>query len=163
MMSAPQTQATLILDRIERRLSVDTVGNADWLRTTVDESGRHIVRSMRYSDDDIQKYRAEQVMAWIAEDQRRYQAFQRGEWWFVEVCAVAIIGVFIGEERIGQLMVGSMIIGGLESDAERKYLDEMTDILVNLMKQELTDRGFSDIDDVESPYVLSEPWVADAI
>ena len=158
-------QATLIVERIDRRLAVDSTSDADWLLTRVDaaEGRLRIVESMRYTDEDVQEYGEAQVRAWIADDHRRHDDYQRGNWWFVDACATAIIGVFIGEERISQFGYCSMTVGGIESDAPRDYLDEMTETLVTEVKEELVSRGFSDLDEVETPYLLSESWVAAAI
>ena len=158
-------QATLTLEAIQRRLSVDPISDAEWLRTTADTADGHlkILASMRYSAEDVHQYGAAQVREWIAEDERRYQAFGEGEWWFVEAQAVAVIGVHLGEERVGQVLFCSSVIGGLESDAPREHLDEMTEVLVREVKEELSARGFTDLDEVETPYRLSEAWVADAV
>ena len=159
-------QARLVVERIERRISVDTVSDAEWLRTeaeTTDEGGLRILDSVRYSDDDVREHGAAQVREWIAEDHRRYRGFQEGEWWFLDVCAVAVIGVHLDEDRIGQVGLGSVAVGGIGSDTSREYLDEMTGILVTEVKDELTARGFIGLDEVETPLVVSEPWVADAV
>ena len=158
-------QATLVLERIERRLSVDPILDCDWLRTTADTAEGHlrILASMRYCEEDVRKYGAAQVRAWIAEDQRRYEAFGEGEWWYLDAYATAIIGVHLGEERIGQVRYCSMVLGGIESDSPREYLDEVTAVLVTEVKEELRSRGFTDLDEVETPYALSEHWIAAAI
>ena len=158
-------QATLVVERIERRLSLDPISDAEWLRTRMDTSGGRlrIVESMRYSDDDIQTYGAAQIRAWVAEDHQRYDAFQRGEWWFVDAFATAIIGVYLGEERVGQTRYCSSLVGGLESDAPRDWLDDMTEPLVAEVREGLAGGGFTGLEGVETPYVLSEPWIAPAI
>jgi hypothetical protein len=158
-------QATLIVERIERHLAVDPVSDAEWLRTRTDtaEGRLRILESMRYTDADVRKYGEAQLRTWIGDDHRRYEEFQRGNWWFVDAQVVAIIGVQLGEGRFGQVRFGSTLIGGIESDATRGYLDEMTDILVTEVKGELAARGFTGLDDLETPYVLSESWVTDTI
>ena len=160
-----QVQANLVLERIERRLCVDTISDCDWLRTTADAAEGHlrILASMRYSEEDVHRYGAAQVREWIAEDQRRHEAFQEGEWLYLDICATAIIGVHLGEERIGQIGYCSMTVGGIESDSPREHLDEMTEVLVTEVKEELAARGFVIPADMPTPYVLSESWVADAV
>ena len=76
--------ATLTVERIERRLSIDMTSDAEWLRTETQTFGGElqIVDSMRYSDETSPSMEPEQVQAWIAEDHRRYTDFQNGEWWF---------------------------------------------------------------------------------
>ena len=158
-------QATLTLERIERRLSVDMISDADWFLTRVDTSGGQlrIVESMRFTDEDVRTYGAAQIREWIAEDHRRYEAYERGDWWFLDAYATAVIGVYLGEERVGQVLYCSPVIGGIESDAPREYLDEMTQVLVTEVKEELADRGFEGLDEVEVRYVLSEAWIVDAV
>ncbi len=157
--------ATLTVERIERRLSIDMTSDAEWLRTETQTFGGElrIVDSMRYSDEDVAQYGPEQVQAWIAEDHRRYTDFQNGEWWFLDAQAFAIIGVDLAGERVGRIRSSSMIVGGIESDADRAYLDELTDALITEVREELAARGFTDLDQIETPYVPSETWIASAI
>ena len=157
--------ATLIVERIERRISIDMISDAEWLRTQTDivDGELRIVDSMRYSDEDIAQYGAVQVQTWIAEDHRRYRRFVEGYWWFVDAQAVAVIGVHLDGERIGRVRCSSMIVGGIESDADRAYLDELTDILITEVREELIARGFTELDRIETPYVSSESSVAEAV
>jgi hypothetical protein len=159
-------QADLILERIERRLSVDPVTDAEWLRTeakTVMEHGLRtlrIINSMRYSDEDVRQFGAAQVRAWIDDDHRCYDAFQRGEWWFLDACAVATIAVFVGREKVGSFEVMSSCLGGIESDAPRSHLDEITDEMVGELREQLRGWGFAEVDAVEADYVVEDDCIA---
>lgn len=155
--------ATLQLERIERRLSTDEVSDAEWLRTETDadDDGQpHIVSSWRYGDNDIATYGASQVEAWIAEDHSRYQAFG-DSWWFVDAQAVAVIGVHVGEEKLGTVELTSACVGGIESDAPVGYYDELTGELIEELKEQLMAQGLLVPDGVEAPYVGPVPWLVE--
>lgn len=162
-MRAPM-QATLNLERIERRIALDIMSDAEWLLSTVDESDGQlrILASRRYTDDDVRKHGAAQVLAWIAKDRQRHRQFQQGEWWWVTICAVAVVGVHLGDERIGQVGYQSMVVS-VESDVARAFLDRATDVLVTEVRDALAELGFTDVDSVPTPYAPTEPWVADGI
>jgi glycerol-3-phosphate cytidylyltransferase-like family protein len=158
-------QAELTIERIERRLSLDEISDAEWLDTTAetDDEGRlRIVTSCRYSDEDVVQYGAETVTAWIHEDRRRYQAFGQ-DWWFVNAQAVAVLGVTVKDERIGTVEVASGCLGGAESDAPPSYYGEITDELVAELTAQLKAQGLNIPEDVDTPFVCSDPCVVRAL
>jgi len=155
--------ATLQLEHIERRLSMDEVSDAEWLRTEAgaDDDGQlHIVNSWRYCDSDIARYGAAQVREWIAEDHSRYYSFGHS-WGFVDAQAVAVIGVHFRDEKLGTLELSSACVGGIESDAPVDYYDELTDELIEDLKQQLTEQGLLVPDRVQTPYVGTVPWLVE--
>ena len=159
-------QPMLRIERLERRLSPDLTSDAEWLRTdarTVCEGGQYrlrIINSMRYTDEDVRQFGAAQVRAWIDDDHRCYDAFQRGEWWFLDACAVATIAVFVGREKVGSFEVMSSCLGGIESDAPRSHLDEITDEMVGELREQLRGWGFAEVDAVEADYVVEDDCIA---
>lgn len=158
-------QATLQLERIERRLSPDEISDADWLRTeteTTEDGQFRIVKSCRYSEDDVDKYGAAQVREWVAEDQRRYKGLG-DDWWFIDAQTVAIIAVEVGEEQLGTFEISSGCVGGVESDAPREYLGELTDELIAELREQLQAQGLSIPEDLETPYVCSQPCLVQAL
>jgi len=152
--------ATLQLERIERRLSIDEVSDAEWLRTETgaDDGQLHIVSSWRYGDSDIARYGAARVREWIAEDHSRYHSFG-DSWGFVDAQAVAVIGVHVRDEKLGTLELSSACVGGIESDAPVDYYDELTDELIEDLKQQLAEQGLPVHDRVDTPYVGTVPWL----
>ncbi|MEN6547897.1 MAG: hypothetical protein ABFE07_17815 [Armatimonadia bacterium] len=154
-------QVELRVERVERRLSLDDISDAEWLRTesaTTDDGRLHIVKSWRYSDEDIAKYGAAQVSAWIVEDHRRLAEFGR-DWWFVHLEAVAVVGVYAGETRIGEVEVRSLGIGGVESDADRSHFDDLSAEELSQLRDELQGYGLAMPADDDIPYVCSESWL----
>lgn len=155
--------ATLQLERIERRLYMDEVSDAEWLRTQTDagDDGQlHIVSSLRYGDNDIATYGAAQVREWIAEDHGQHQSFG-DSWGFVDAQAVAVIGVHVGEEKLGTFELSSACVGGTESDTPVEYYDELTDELAEDLKKQLTEQGLLVPERVEAPYVGTVPWLGE--
>jgi len=148
---------SLHLKHIERRISLDPISDANWLRTKL-ENG-HIVESMRFSDEDIAKYGLEQVKAWIEEDHRRLRGFEDGDWWFVHVEVVAVVGVMLEDRELGRIEVLPSCVGGVESDSQQCAFEELTQDLVAELKSGLGELGFSDMDSVETVDVRSEEWV----
>lgn len=158
-------QAELSVERIERRLSLDEVSDADWLRTeteTTEDGQLLIVKSCRLSNGDVAKYGHEQVQAWIDEDQRRYQRLG-DEWWLLNAQAVAVVAVMAGTERLGAIEISSGSVGGIESDAPREYYDELSGELVSELKEQLLEQGLSIPDDVAMIYVCSDPCLVPAL
>jgi hypothetical protein len=158
-------QAELRVERIERRLSLDEVADADWLRTETDTSDNgqlRIVKSCRYSNEDIRTYGAAQVQEWVDEDHRRYAGLGE-DWWFVDALAVAVIGVQAGEEQLGTFTIFSGCVGGIESDAPLSYYDELTHELVGELKEQLAAQGLSIPENLETPYVCSQPCLVQAL
>lgn len=158
-------QAELTVERIERRLSPDEISDADWLATEIetDSEGRlTIVKSCRFSNEDIAKYGAAQVQAWIEEDHRRYDLLGQ-DWWFVDALAVAIIGVHAGKVQLGTFEIFSGCVGGVESDAPREYLDELTGELVTELKEQLVGQGLIVPEGLDTPLVCSGSCLVDAL
>jgi hypothetical protein len=152
--------AELRVARIERRVSLDTISDCDWLLTELD--GDRVVESMRYEDGDIATYGLRKVRGWVAEDGDRYRSFGES-WWFLDMQAVAIVEVVVSDKVIGQFGYCSMLIGGIESDASRDYLDEMSGILVREVTETLADLGLTIPDGIDTPYVQGDPWLAEAL
>lgn len=149
--------ATLHLKHIERRISLDPVSDADWLRTRLQNG--HIIQSMRFSDTDIAKYGLGQVKAWIEDDHRRLRGFENGDWWFVNVEAVAVVSVMLGNRELGRIEASHSCVGGVESDSPQCHFDELTQDLVADIKAELADLGFADVESVETIDVRSDEWL----
>jgi hypothetical protein len=138
--------ASVHLKHLERRISLDPISDANWLRTKL-ESG-HIVESMRFTDADIAKYGLEQVKAWIEEDHRRLRGFEDGDWWFVDLQVVAVLAVMLDDRELGQIDVLSACVGGIESDCPQCHISELTQDLVGELKTGLRELGFTDADGV---------------
>lgn len=148
----------LRVERVERRISMDEVSDAEWLRTqtvTDDDGQLHIVYSWRYGDADVAKYGPERVSQWIMDDHRRLAAFGR-TWWFVHLEAVAVVGVFAGGKRIGEMEVRSLGIGGVESDASRDHYDDLAAEELSQLRDELQGYGLTMPADDDIPYVCTE-------
>jgi len=144
----------LRVERVERRLSVDEVSDAEWLRTqteTGDDGQLRIVSSWRYSDDDVAKYGAAQVSQWIMEDHRRLGGFGR-DWSFFHLEALAVVGVYAGDRRIGEVEVRSMGVGGIESDAPKEHLDDLSAAELSELRDELLGYGLTMPADKTIPY-----------
>lgn len=149
--------ATLHLKHVERRISLDPLSDAEWLRTKLGDG--HILESMRYSESDIAKYGLPQVQAWIDDDHRRLQAFENGDWWFVHLEAVAVVSVMLGDCELGYIEASHSCVGGVESDSPQCHFDELTQDLVADIKAELADLGFADVESVETIDVRSDEWL----
>jgi len=148
----------LRVERVERRISMDEISDAEWLRTqtvTDDDGQLHIVHSWRYGDGDVAKYGPERVSQWIMGDHRRLADFGRG-WWFVHLEAVATVGVFAGDKRIGEVEVRSLGIGGVESDASRDHYDDLAAEELSQLRDELQGYGLTMPDDHDIAYVCTE-------
>lgn len=154
-------QTELRVERVERRLSLDEISDAEWLRTetgTDDDGQLRIVRSWRYTDEDVAKYGAAQVSQWIMEDHRRLAGFGRN-WWFACVQAVAVVGVYAVDRRVGEVEVGSMGVGGVESDAPKDHYDELSAEELSELRDELLGYGLTTPEDADIPYACSESWI----
>lgn len=148
----------LRVERVERRISMDEVSDAEWLRTqtmTDDDGQLQIAHSWRYGDGDIATYGAAQVSQWIFEDHRRLADLGRG-WWFVYLEAVAVVGVHAGDKRIGEIEVRSLGIGGVESDASRDHYDGLAAEELSQLRDELQGYGLTIPADDDIPYVCTE-------
>lgn len=151
-------QVELRVERVERRISPDEVSDAEWLRTetaTTDDGRLHVIHSWRYGNADVAKYGPERVSQWIMDDHRRLAAFGR-IWWFVHLEAVATVGVYAGNQCIGEVEVSSMGIGGIESDASRDHYDDLAAEELSQLRDELQQYDLTMPDDDDIPYVCSE-------
>jgi hypothetical protein len=129
-----------------------------------DEDGRKASRGL----DQVWEWRHHQlglgqVGAWVAADDDRHAAFKRGDWWFLDVQAVAIVQVVVSDEVIGQFGYCSMLFGGIESDAPRDYLDQMSSVLVREVTETLADLGLVIPDGIDTPYVQDQLWLMEAL
>ena len=138
--------ARLQLDRIETHINPDPISDADWLLTEIDLTSGRIHHSWRYGDDDVARFGLAQVLEWIAEDHARHAAFTRGDWGFVCLEAVAVVGISVGDARVGTMQVAGPTLGGVESDAG-EHIRELAADLVAELRIDLTDLGFVGTDD----------------
>lgn len=148
----------LKVERVERRISPDEISDAEWLRTqtVTDGDGQlQIAHSWRYSNADVARYGATQVSQWIMDDHRRLADLGRG-WWFVHLEAVAVVGVFAGDKRTGEVEVRSLGIGGVESDASRDHYDDLAAEELSRLRDELQGYGLTMPADDDIPYVCTE-------
>lgn len=156
-------QTELRVERVERRLSLDEVSDASWLRTqteTTDDGQLRIIESCRYDDQDVAQYGAAQVSQWIMEDHRRLAGLGR-DWWFVHLEAVALVGVYAADKRIGEIEVRSMGVGGIESDASKQHYDDLSAEELSELRDELLGYGLTMPGDETIPYCV-ENWILQA-
>ena len=147
--------AQLEIARIEPRVSPDPTSRPDWLLTKMD--GDHVEESMRYSDADVVQYGIDRVRTWIAEDQRRYDAWQRDDWSFIDLRLVAVVEVQAAEQRVGTLQIDGPVLGGIESDAGDDYMQEVVGELAAEFRSELAARGFTGLDAIVPADIANEP------
>jgi len=114
----------------------------DYLETEWD--GKHITKSMRYSNEDIAKYGVEQVGKWIAEDHQRIADFNDGKFEMWGIRAEAELLHTSDDINAGSLHdMTSPALWGIESDSDEDYLKEVGEAELAGLRAILADMGIS--------------------
>jgi len=114
----------------------------DYLETEWD--GKHITKSMRYSDEDIAEFGAEQVGQWIAEDLQQIADFDAGklEMWGIRAEAELLhTSDDINAGSLHDIMTPGL--WGVESDSDDGYLKEVGEEELADLRAILVDMGIS--------------------
>lgn len=159
-------QAEVTLKKIEVRLSLDGTADGTWLHSETactDDGQLRIIKSSRYGDADVSTYGVDCVRRWIAEDHERLDALRRGDWWFVCAEAVAVALVSVGDDPLGEIEIGSAVLGGIESDASWDHYKEISQELAADVRQELTERSIPCPNGIAVTHVSSDHWLVPAL
>lgn len=143
----PFDQVNILHEKFGRRAilksisikEVDDVScrDAESLLTEYDDESQEILKSVRYSNEDVANFGWGQVLEWISEDKVRYDDFGH-KWWYVGLQVEAEIVISTDESPIytSQTLKGGYL-GGVESDGIESamgcygpdYIQEMAQML----------------------------------
>lgn len=129
-------QATLVLERIERRVWQDREANVRWFLDGITHGPQ--------TQTEPPHGRPLQV----ADAVSRFAAFRRGEWRFVVVEMAAVVGVHSESCRLGEFEVVTSCAGGVPSDSAPGHFDVLTRDLTCAVKSKLMELGFGGVETV---------------
>jgi hypothetical protein len=119
----------------------------DWLRSKYDADEKKIVKSMRYSQGDIEQYGWKQVKEWMDEDNERLDAYGH-DWCMMGIRAFARIQIPTGMGNNSRMMhtIHSSGLWGIESDSDDPYFKEVEDGELDTLKTMLSAMGIPEAD-----------------
>ena len=113
-----------------KKLIVEKVGDTngrDLLACLETEwDGERIIKSMRYSDEDIASEGVEKVRQWIKEDHQRIRAYDNGEFFVIGIRAVATVLHTYDDTNAGSLHeISTAGLWGIETDSDEDYFTDV--------------------------------------
>lgn len=119
-----------ILTKIEIKHILEDISSSNYLLTELDYANKKVVKSDRYSNEDVKRFGWETVKRWVREDIERYEDYEIG-WYSVGIVAEATILIPFQvfdvhgvrwNFKVEKITTGGM--WGIDSDSDESYIKE---------------------------------------
>ncbi len=128
------------IDKITIIREPDEDGCESYLHTEYDEKTHKIIKSMRYSDKDVETYGWNRVLQWILEDHKRLDEYGQ-TWHTIGIHAEATVSYSVDNRFRRGDALSSSGLWGIESDSSEDDFKEIEHEQLDDLKEHLQHFG----------------------